>query len=302
MKRGFVIGCMLLFVGGIVSVAVAQSPSGSQPIASGTEQPIDPQGYAQVLAKVLPNAGYTVPITWGDLGPKLVRHGVIDLEKFQRLYEKDERLQPDLRRLEAPSEDLITISRDNAWLLVNVFWGVGLANKIALLERLAVERPQTALMGLASTGGWTLGAKPPIELFSNVRLIPLTPQQEELVADLAQRIYRPCCDNATAFPDCNHGMALLGLMELMAAHGLGREEILKAAVKFNAFSFPQQYTQMALLFQLRGIDWEAADPQEVLGSRYSSLRGWTQHVSQEMQKRSHLLPPQAEGASCAVSP
>lgn len=243
-----------------------------------------------------------MPIAWADLGPKLVRHAVIDLGKFRQLYDKDERIQPDLRRLEAPSEDLITITRDNAWFLVNVFWGVGLANKLALLERLAVTRPERELMGLASTGGWTLGAKPPVELYSNVALIPLTPEQETLVADLAQDIYRPCCDNSTAFPDCNHGMALLGLIELMAANGLSREEIVKAAVQFNAFSFPQQYMQMALLFQLQGIDWEAVDPREVLGAHYSSLKEWTQHVEHELQQLASLLPPQAEGASCAVSP
>ncbi|MFN3476037.1 MAG: hypothetical protein ACK4Z6_00570 [Candidatus Methylomirabilales bacterium] len=45
-------------------------------------------------------------------------------------------------------------------------------------------------------------------------------------------------------------MALLGLIELMAANGFRREEILKAALKFNAFWFPQQYVETALLFQL----------------------------------------------------
>jgi hypothetical protein len=274
------IGVLLLVSGGLASVAMAQSPTGSGPVAAEERKPLTPEEYARVLAKVLPEEGYTLPIAWGDLGPKLVQHGVIDLEKFRQLYGKEERFQPDLRRLEAPSEDLITITRDNAWLLVNVFWGVG----------------------LASTAGWTLGAKPPVELYSNVALIPLTPEQETLVADLAQGIYRPCCNNSTAFPDCHHGMALLGVIELMAANGLSREEILKAAVQFNALSFPQQYMQMALLFQLRGIDWDAVDPQEVLGARYSSLKGWTQHVEHELQKLASRLPPQAEGASCAVSP
>jgi hypothetical protein len=88
----------------------------------------------------------------------------------------------------------------------------------------------------------------------------------------------------------------------MAANGLSREEIVNAAVQFKAFSFPQQYMQMALLFQLQGIDWEAVDPREVLGARYSSLKGWTQRVEHELQQLASLLPPQAEGASCAVSP
>ena len=42
-------------------------------------------------------------------------------------------------------------------------------------------------------------------------------------------VYRPCCDNATHFPDCNHGMAMLGLLELMAAQGASEEEMFAAA-------------------------------------------------------------------------
>ena len=29
---------------------------------------------------------------------------------------------------------------------------------------------------------------------------------------IAKGIYRPCCNNSTYFPDCNHGMAMLGLL------------------------------------------------------------------------------------------
>jgi hypothetical protein len=302
MKPGVVSRVMLLFVGGLVSVAVAQAPSGPGSVASGARQPLDPEAYARVLAKVLPKEGYTLPIPWGDLGPKLVQRGVIDLEKFTRLYQKDTALRPYLAFLEAPSEALITITTENASFLVNVFWGVGLANRNPLLEQLAVTRPERELMGLASTSGWTLGAKPVTELYSNVDLIPLTPDQQALVADLARSIYRPCCQNPTAFPDCNHGIALLGVIELMAANGFSREEILKAARTFNAFWFPEHYVQTGLLFQLQGIDWDAADPQEVLGPRFSSLRGWAQHVEQELQKLAHLLPRQGGGASCGVSP
>lgn len=302
MQHGVVSSVILWFVGGLVSFAVAQVPSGPGAMALGAGKPLEPEEYARVLAKALPKEGYTLPIPWGDLGPKLVQFGVIDLEKFKRLYEKNPALQPDLRRLEAPSDASITITMANAGFLVNVFWAVGLANRIPLLEQLAVTRPERELMGLASTGGWTVAAKPVTELYSSVDLIPLTPDQQALVADLARSIYRPCCQNPTAFPDCNHGMALLGVIELMVANGFSREEILKAALTFNAFWFPEHYGQTALLLQLQGIDWDAADPQELLGPRYSSLRGWAQHVQQELQKLAHLLPRQGQGASCGVSP
>lgn len=259
---------------------------------------LKPQEVAQIAAKVLPKEGYRLKIKWGELGPTLVKLGVIDLVKFRQLYRNDRDSPAYLRYLEAPSNDVITVTVENAPFLVNVFSAFGLANKNPLLEKLAMERPEHELMRLASTGGWTLGTKPPTEFYSNFDIVRLTPQQQKLVADLAGNIYRPCCNNATSFPDCNHGIALLGLIELMAANGFGREQILTAALQFNAFWFPQHYVKTALVFHLRGIDWKKVDPQEVLGFRYSSSSGWSQHVDAELQKISSPLPPQGGGSAC----
>jgi len=129
-------------------------------------------------------------------------------------------------------------------------------------------------------------------------IIRLTPQQQELVADLAGSIYRPCCNNPTSFPDCNHGIALLGLIELMAANGYSREEILTASLQFNAFWFPQHYLKTALVFHLRGNDWNKVDPKEVLGFRYSSASGWREQVDAKLQKEGYLLPGQKGSPSC----
>jgi hypothetical protein len=299
MRAGLAISFIFVLVGGgIVTPAVADPPVGSDTPRSGDAAPIDADRAAQVVAKVLPKEGYTLPIKWGDLGVKLVQLGVIDLQKFKQLYAKGNAL-PELRRLEEPSEAFVTITSENQGFLVTVLWGLGLANKTAVLDRALAERGKAQIMTLASTGGWTLGAKPAAELYSQFDIIPLTPEQEELVSELAQRIYRPCCDNSTVFPDCNHGIALLGLIELMAANGFTREEILKAALNVNAFWFPQQYVQTALLFELRGIDWTAVDPREVLGPRYSSLSG-SRRVDGELKKLAHLLPRQAVGATCAL--
>ncbi len=257
-----------------------------------------PDEINRIAAKVLPKDGYRLKIKWGDLGPKLVEHGVIELAKLKQLFGRNVNPQPYLRYLEAPSDDFITITMENATFLVNVFWALGLANRNPLLEKLALERPEHELMRLASTGGWSLGTKPPTEYYSNFDIIRLTPEQQKLVDDLAANIYRPCCNNATSFPDCNHGIALLGLMQLMAANGLGRDEILTAALQFNAFWFPQQYVKTALVFQLRGIDWEKVDPKEVLGFRYSSASGWREHVDARLQKEGYLAPEQKGGSSC----
>ena len=56
--------------------------------------------------------------------------------------------------------------------------------------------------------------------YSMHRFIVLTPEQQALVEKVSKGIYRPCCGNSVYFPDCNHGMAMLGLLELMASQGV----------------------------------------------------------------------------------
>ena len=70
----------------------------------------------------------------------------------------------------------------------------------------------------SSTGGWTLAAKPITELYASLDLIPLTAEEQKMVEEVAAAVYRSCCNNSTFFPDCNHSMAMLGLLELMASH------------------------------------------------------------------------------------
>lgn len=284
------LGMVLLSADGLrIASFAAEFPRGSS---------LKPEEIAQIAAKVLPKNGYTLRIKWGELGPKLVKFGVIDPVKFRQLYKDDGDSLGYLRYLEAPSDEFITITAKNAPFLVNVFWAVGLANANPVLEKLATEWPEHELMGLASTGGWTLGTKPAAEFYSNFDLIRLTPQQQKLIAGLAGRIYRPCCNNATSLPDCNHGIALLGLIELMAANGYDQGEILTAALQFNAFWFPQEYVKTAMLFHLRGTDWKSVDPQEVLGFQYSSGGGWRAHVEAKLEKEGYLSPGQNKGSSC----
>jgi len=296
MRRASVLGFLLFLASAVGTLAGAEPPISPGP---GEAKPLDAEQSARVMGKVLPKDGYTLPIRWGDLGVRLVRLGVIDLEKLRRLYATST-TPPEFRHLEEPSEANITITADNAQFIVTLFWGLGLANRSPLLDRVLADRGMQQTMSLASTGGWTLGAKPAAELWSKFDIVRLTLEQQQMVSDLAQRIYRPCCDNPTAFPDCNHGIALLGLMELMAADGLSREEILKASLRFNSFWFPRHYVKTAMLFELRKTDWDAVDPLEVLGRQYSSASGWRQHVDAELQKLAQALPPQAGGGTCAL--
>jgi dGTP triphosphohydrolase len=41
-------------------------------------------------SKVLPEKGFDLPISWGDLGPKLISAGVIDKNKFEKVIPKNE--------------------------------------------------------------------------------------------------------------------------------------------------------------------------------------------------------------------
>jgi hypothetical protein len=126
----------------------------------------------------------------------------------------------------------------------------------------------------ASTGGWTLGTKQPGELYSSVSMLSLTQEQQAFVAEASANTYRPCCGNSTAFADCNHGMAMLGLYELMAAQGASLEEMYRAAKYFNAFWFPQQAVNLALYFEgTTGQSFAEVEPRIILSQQYSSGSG-----------------------------
>lgn len=149
------------------------------------------------------------------------------------------------------------------------------------------ERASAAPIGnYASTGGWTLGSKAATELFNSERLIDLTLEQDELVRQVAEGIFRPCCGNHTAYPDCNHGMAVLGLLELMASQGVAEDELYRAALAFNRYAFPSQYTVLATYFLSEGTPWADVDAATVLGAGYSSARGFQQILAQ-------VQPPEA---------
>lgn len=112
----------------------------------------------------------------------------------------------------------------------------------------------------ASTGGWTIGAKDPTEIYSSTAIIQLTTQQQNRLEKVANAVYRPCCNNPASFPDCNHGMAMLGLLELMASNDATEDEMFEAAKYVNAYWFPQQTLGVSMFFEategLRFVDIE----------------------------------------------
>lgn len=233
-----------------------------------------------ILEKVLPEEGFTINASYGDIGPKMLEAGVIDLEKFKSLYERAGRplAQKQLNILTQGSDEKITINRENAYFLLNFLWAFGLVNQNQILEKgpLIKYGGLSGVGGFASTGGWTLGKSKGADYYSKRPILALTPRQQKELENFAYNSYRPCCNNSTAFADCNHGMAALGLGEIMASAGASAEEMFEAQKYFNAFWFPQQYLDLALYFKAReNKDWQEVDARLVMGKNYSTASGWS---------------------------
>lgn len=259
---------------------------------------------ANVLEEINPEGGYEIKATFEDLGPKMIAMGVIDLEKFKQAYSTSgqDLSQEELEILTKGSASNVKIDTLNSKFVLNFFWAVGLANKTAILDngKMMTYGGLKGAGGFASTGGWTLAKGDAMKYYSKSRLIPLTANQEELVDKVASNIYRPCCDNSTAFPDCNHGMALLGVLELMASNGATEQEMYDASKYFNAFWFPGNYSELALYFKNKeGIDFKDLDPRVLLSKEYSSATGWG--TAKQWLSDQGIIPPVAKGGGgCGV--
>ncbi|MEK7180983.1 MAG: hypothetical protein AAB738_01440 [Patescibacteria group bacterium] len=223
-----------------------------------------------------------LPIKWGDIGQKMVKSGVIDLPQLESLYAKRGGLPKDEMALLAENYtgDVVMTQQNSAFLL-NVFWAFGLADKNQILEKGPMQDPQYGGAGkFASTGGWTLAKGNPMDHYSKYELVKLNPEQQLLVENVSKNIYRPCCGNSTYFPDCNHGMAMLGLLELMAANGVTESEMYRVALSVNSLWFPDTYLTIAKYFEAKGVAWDKVDPKVALGADYSSGYGYANILSQ----------------------
>jgi hypothetical protein len=249
----------------------------------------------RLIAQVNPEGGYALNIAYGDLGPKVLQSGVIDLSKFRPLNEDYRKI------LTQDSSEKITIRRDNAYFLLNFFWALGLANKNPILEEGPITKyGENQIGSFASTGGWSLGTKKTLDFYSTAKIIPLTPDQQARVEEVAANVYRPCCNNPTSFPDCNHGMALLGVLELLAANNASTGKMYEAAKYFNAFWFPQQYLDLAIYFKAKdGQDFKDIDAKLVVGQDFSSARGWSK-TKKWLAANNLVEKAPAGGGGCGV--
>ena len=259
-----------------------------------------PKSY--IISQVLPENGFTSKLAFGDTVVKMVESGVIDKEKIEALYNDRGGIPSDMIEfLTQPSNSPIHITSENSTWLLNLLWPLGLSNYMGINDESPIAGEQVG--NFASTGGWTLGKETNGGVyFNSLELVSLTPDQENRVKTLADTIYRPCCDNSTFFQDCNHGSAALGLIQLAVSQGLSDDEIYETLLYFNAFWFPQNYTETALYLQhSENIAWIDVDPKRILSKDYSSISGFMANVHTPAKDIPGLLPEASGGGSCAVS-
>lgn len=257
--------------------------------------------YTEVLEKVLPQKGFQSKIYLGDSMIKLAENGVIDKDKFEALYKDRGGLPHELASvLTQPSNKPILLTRENATFYVNLLWPLGLANYMSSNRESPVNGK--SLFNFASTGGWSLGKETNGgTYFNKLTIVHLTTEQEALVTKIAKSTYRPCCNNSTFYQDCNHGSALLGLLQLGASQGLNEDDLYKEALAFNSFWFPQNYIQTALYFKVaKNTEWDKVDPKIALGFDYSTGSGWAKNVQTEIAKIPNLLPQVKGGGGCGA--
>ena len=256
----------------------------------------DTQNLVNIENKVVNKNGYQLKVSWGSLGKQLIADGVIDKTKLAQSIIGKDQLTQDYEKYFNGSNQTITLNPQNSHFWLNVLWGLGLANKNALLDSGDMQTGGNPA-NFASTGGYTLGQGDPMSYYSQFSYIQLSDAQQKMVEKIAGGIYRPCCGNSAAFPDCNHGMAMLGLIELMVSQNASEQDIYNAALAVNEYWFPQTYFSIAYHFEKLGKDYSKIPAQEILSSVYSSAEG-NKKVQQEAL--GVTWPSQSSGGGCGA--
>lgn len=250
-----------------------------------------------ITGVIIPSDGVVLPIAWRDLGKRMIESGVIDQEKFEALYSSRGGFTDEQRGLLYESNnDQIVINQENSGFLLNLLWAFGLSNKNSILEdgEMTNARYGGDAGKFAATGGWTLSSGHPMGHYSKHQFVKLTPEEQLQVENVSKGIYRPCCGNSTHFPDCNHGMAMLGLLQLLASEGLNESDMYDIALSVNSYWFPDTYMTLAKYFEMKGVAWADVNPKDVLSANYSSSQGYSR-VLQEIEPS-----PGQSGGGCSA--
>lgn len=288
---------LLLFVYHIGSEQNGRA-RGENSVKSDNDSAAERELIATPSESVLPSAGIELPISWGDMGKQMVESGVIDQAGLESIYAGRGGLGKEEKNMLAGTKNgRVVMTMQNSGYLLNLFWAFGLANKNPVLEKGPMRDPEYGGAGnFASTGGWTLAKGNPMDHYSKHEMVKLTAEQQALVESVSKNIYRPCCGNSTYFPDCNHGMAMLGLLELMAVNGASESQMYKVALQVNAYWFPDTYLTIDKYLKAKGMSLESANPKEILGKDFSSAYGYANILSQVQAPEEKS----SGGGGCAV--
>jgi hypothetical protein len=258
---------------------------------------------AQMARQVNPQDGYQIRASFGDVGPQLLAAGAMNLDTFVKVYEQAGAPlnEKQMEILTKGSREQILFNQQNSYFLLNFFWALGLTNQNRILtEGPMVTNSQGRVENFASTGGWSIAAKPIKDLYASQMIVPLTPAQQERLEHVAQNVYRPCCNNSTHFPDCNHGMAMLGLLQLMASQDANEDDMFEAAKYVNAYWYPNQTLEVAMFFKTaQNLDFAEADARQVVSKNFSSGSGY-QVVKEWLASNGVLQQAPSGGGSCGV--
>lgn len=294
----------LLAAGGALGTGAAVFGAGffTRALTTGRAESGRAESGDQIAARLLPHDGFSIDAQWGDVMARLVESGVVDSDRFSAVLAQSGAPLTDAQQriLAGTSDEPVRIDATNGRFVLHALWALGLANRNPILTDGPMSKLEEAQRGqLASTAGWTLGKGPGPQYLARFDIVTLTPAQQAVVEEVAYNSYRPCCDNPTAFPDCNHGAAALALTEMAAASGAPAEDIFPALIGFNSFWYPDRYYVLAVHFDQRGQEWEDVDARQLLSAGYSSLSGWKRVAAAlESQGLPGRLPGQAGG--CGV--
>lgn len=278
--------------------ASAENDSGKVETTSGEHDEMN-----ALIDQVNPPDGYELPIRYGDFAPKLVAAGVINYSTFLKLYQEigSPLTENQIDILTKGSDVTVVLNKENQHFLLNLFWALGLANQNKILtDGPMMSKGKANVVNFASTGGWTIASKPVGELYASQSILHLTDEQQRHLDEVAAGVYRPCCNNPTLFPDCNHGMAMLGLLELMASQGASVAEMFEAARYVNAFWFPQQSLELAVLFKAaKNVEFAQVEASQAVGQQLFSGSGF-QAVHQWLVQNGKLNQAPNGGGNCGV--
>jgi len=292
-QNRYLIPMAIIIAGSIIAVSlfIASNNKNTAPTNQSNQNRKESQlaqiNLKKIYAQVNPEDGFALNVKYGNIGYQLVADGAINFDKFKAVYNQagdpltKEQLQIFSKKgLNKP----IVINRKNSYFLLNLFWAFGLANENSIITNGPITKYGEERIGsFASTGGWTIARKPLKDFMAKSQLATLTNTQQIRLQKVAENVYRPCCGNSAMLPGCNHGMAMLGMLELMASNGASEAEMFDAAKYFSAFWFPSQAVDVANFFMTKdGKSFAKLNSRTFVSKEYWSARGLSQ-VKQWLQ-------------------